>query len=506
MRYHVTMSYDREPSLISKARHFVLSRLNAVNAEHVRAIYDRAVKQDVRTRNPVVVVHGIMGGRLINKDTGQMLWGGRGKAGFADQHDPEQARAIAAPIAEGVRLDDMATPARPDGTIGRLRVSTFGLSMEIRAYENILQVLGAGGFDDAACRSEMFGPGVLATCFEFDFDWRLSNAVNAVRLGEFIEKVVRFARAEQGCVGDPKVDVVAHSMGGLILRYYLRYGKQPLPADGSPPKLTWDGAMHVEHALLIGTPNGGSQMALHRLIEGLPESPAMPEFAPAMVGSMPSLYQLLPRPRHELVIDEADSKPIEDLLDVNRWDRMKWGLASPAAEPAMRKLAPGATSPAARRRIALDHLDKCLTETRRFHEAIDRPVDAPRGVAMHLFAGDGAATPLVVSARDDGTVPRVVSYTAGDGTVTRRSALMDERTSASTYPRVITPIRWDGVTFVAADHMHLTRHPTFIDNALYMLLEKPRPSCDFRETWDDDLGEFDEAHGPGPEYFRDDAS
>ncbi len=43
-------------------------------------------------------------------------------------------------------------------------------------------------------------------------------------------------------------------MGGLVLRYYLRYGAQPLPEDGSIPRLTWAGAANVANAILVATP------------------------------------------------------------------------------------------------------------------------------------------------------------------------------------------------------------------------------------------------------------
>lgn len=35
-----------------------------------------------------------------------------------------------------------------------------------------------------------------------------------------------------------KFDLVAHSMGSLVVRYYLRYGAADLPADGSLPPET----------------------------------------------------------------------------------------------------------------------------------------------------------------------------------------------------------------------------------------------------------------------------
>jgi triacylglycerol esterase/lipase EstA (alpha/beta hydrolase family) len=51
---------------------------------------------------------------------------------------------------------------------------------------------------------------------------------------------------------DVKFDIVAHSMGGLVARYYLRYGTQDLPPDGSLPELTWAGAQYVDNLIMVG--------------------------------------------------------------------------------------------------------------------------------------------------------------------------------------------------------------------------------------------------------------
>lgn len=463
---------------------YLASVLNTVVTPDMRDLYGRSARQGSQTRNPVIVIPGILGSRLIDPATQRILWGGKTRAGFADQKDPHQARQIAHPMDLDQPLDELIDEIRPDGSVQSLRASRFGLSLQVKAYENIMRTLGVGGYLSPETRPAKnmldYGPDVLSKCFEFDYDWRRSLPENAILFGEMAEAVLRFSRRESGCPAGIKCDVVAHSMGGLLLRYYLRYGKTLLPPGGEERQPTWEGAQHIEHVMLVGTPNAGSLNAVDKLTTGLKANVVMPGYDPVILGTMPGVYQLLPRDRHKCITDAQSKEPIEDLLEPETWISYKWGLANPAADPMLEKLLPGAGSAAERRTVALDHLGKCLLEAKRFHRAIDKPADPPAGVILQLFAGDGMQTPRLAEVGPEGKSFTVRETDVGDGTVLRSSALMDERVGNPWYPRLLTPIKWDNVTFIATDHMALTRHPTFVNNALYLLLEKPRPTCDFR--------------------------
>lgn len=96
------------------------------------------------------------------------------------------------------------------------------------------------------------------------------------------------------------------------------------------------------------------------------------------------------------------------------------------------------------------------------------------GSNLKLIAGDAKPTASIVAAdRATGRI-RVREHAPGDGTVTRASALLDERVGGTWTPRLQTPIAWDGVYFLFTDHLGLTRDPAFVDNVLYILLEEPR--------------------------------
>jgi hypothetical protein len=448
------------------------------------AIYGHATDQDASTRNPVVVIPGILGSRLRQRPTGKVLWGGKNKADFADPTDPEQLRAISFPVdPAGSPLRERDNDVYPDGSLDRIHARVLGLPLELQAYGPILQMLGVGGFllgnQSSGKRIVLdYSHRSIANCFEFAYDWRRSIPDNAARLARFIDGVLEFATYDAGGKArqNLRVDIVAHSMAGLMLRYFLRYGGQPLPPDDACPVVTWAGVGKVEHAILVGTPNAGSLSALDKLINGLPESPATPFYDSAILSTMPGIYQLLPRPRHKPFIHAQTGQPIDDLLTFECWQRNRWGLADPQCEPILERLLPSLKDPADRRRAAHHHLELCLNEARRFFQAMDLPAIVPNSVGKHLFAGDGVLTPSLAKVGPGRGSYKVVERDFGDGTVLRSSALMDERRGHDTKaPRVITPIRWEAVTFVPADHMMLTRHPSFVNNALYILLEKTRP-------------------------------
>jgi pimeloyl-ACP methyl ester carboxylesterase len=183
---------------------------------------------------------------------------------------------------------------------------------------------------------------------------------------------MRFVQRERNVRQEIRFDIVAHSMGGLLLRYFLQFGDQLLPYDGSLPACNWRGAHYVDTAVTVGTPNGGSLMALEKLICGLKRNPVHPAYDPCVPGTMPALYQLLPRRRHRSVVSTRTGRPV-DVLNVDAWTAMGWGLANPAKSGLLAALIPDAHSNRERRDVALDHLDKCLRSAKAFQAAMDAP-------------------------------------------------------------------------------------------------------------------------------------
>lgn len=441
------------------------------------AIYDEAAQKIGSERNPVIVIPGILGSRLEEPGLKTPVWGAF-TYGAADPDYPAGARLVALPMGEGKPLSELRDSVVSTTVLDNVEIDLALVvrGLEIEAYDEIIKTLAAGSYLDEEIELAK-GPvdqDQHFTCFQYAYDWRRDISEQAVILHER----VRYAqqRAIEGFELDapPRVDIVAHSMGGLVLRYYLRYGTQPLPEDGSLPELNWSGADNIERAIIIGTPSAGSVLSLTQLVEGVNYvSLITPTYRPAVLGSMPSIYQLLPRVRHGRVIDEITGQPI-DFLDAKVWKQYGWGLTDPKDARTRKWLLPDVKDPAERDAIAYEHLEKCLARAKQTFAALDSPAkNKPEHLRMVLYAGDVEETPDVISVDPKGRLT-IKSTAPGDGTVTRASVLMDERVGGQYEPRVQSPIRWDSVQFIPADHIGLTSDPSFSNNVLYELLERPR--------------------------------
>jgi len=440
-------------------------------------LYDDSAKTSDLYRNPVIVIPGILGSKLVDGESGRIAWGAF-QDDYANPEKPDGARIIALPINEGVPLSELKDEVYSDGALDRVKVKVLGLPISLNAYMNILATLGVGGYRDQTLgiKNAIDYGDEHFTCYQYDYDWRRDNVESAKLLNDFILEKRAYIQEEfkkrYGVENHPvKFDIVAHSMGGLVTRYFLRYGGADLPEDGSLPDVTWEGATYVDKVIMVGPPNSGAVGAIHDLVDGKPIGPFLPTYPPAVIGTMPSLYQLMSRSRHGAIRDETGTKL--DIMDPELWIKMNWGLADSGQDSVLEHLLPDVSDPDERRRIALDHLKKSLARAEQFQQALDVPAEPPEGLKLYLIAGDAAPTGAVITV-DTGTGDiEVTQDLPGDGTVPRYSALMDERTGNEWKPRLVTPIKWSHVMFLFTDHLGLTKDPAFADNVLFLLLEQP---------------------------------
>ena len=440
-------------------------------------IYDDLAQLPDTERNPVIVIPGILGSRLVDNQTGEVVWGEMGPAGVSPLKT-HSLTELALPMQSGTPLHQLHDRVGQDGPLDQITFRVAGIPIKVNAYAQVLATLGVGGYRDqhfrgSSRRNEVNYGAEHFTCFQFAYDWRRDISESAAKLAQYIEEKDAYTRQqylERYGIENPniKFDIVAHSMGGMVARYYLRYGNQPLPDDGSLPVLTWEGAQRVGRVFIVGTPNRGSTQAIMEMKDGLRLAPPMPKFPPAVIGTMPAAYQLFPRSEDLPLVYKNGSGP--DILSPQTWQQLGWGLADNRQDRVLARLMPNC-SVEQRRQIALDHQAKCLTRARQLHQALDVPSPLPVGLEMHLYAGDAKKTlhQLQVNS-SNGRVTKKIK-TAGDGTVTRTSALAEKQFDNLQRPQRTIP--WTDETFLSTDHLGLTRDRTFVDNVLDQLLATP---------------------------------
>lgn len=443
------------------------------------AIYRRASLIDDRQRNPIIVIPGILGSKLVDQDGRRVVWGEFGGNGI-DPATAEGARLLALPLEHGRTLNDLEDEVQVEGPLDAVNVRVFGVPFQISAYRDILAALGYGGYrDSTASTGNQNKQNQFDNCFQFAYDWRRDNVETAALLHEFILEKKAYVEEERrrryGDDAEPvRFDIVAHSMGGVMARYYLQYGNAPLPDQPSPPPVTWAGAKHVERLVMVAPPNAGSLQAVEYLTQGVQFSRFFSKYEPAILGTMPSIYQLLPRTRHRPVV-AGTQKVAVDLYDPKTWVQSRWGFFNPSQAEILKQLIREEPDPQRRLRIAYDHLAKCLYRAELFHAAIDVKATPPEGTTIHLIASDAHPTMMQYAVDHRGTLTPT-SRAPGDGIVTRYSALMDERIAdrSLSSQRLRSPIKWESVNFLFTDHLGMTKDPAFTDNVLYLLLEAPR--------------------------------
>lgn len=173
-----------------------------------------------------------------------------------------------------------------------------------------------------------------------------------------------FATRLENWQKDFKLDVVAHSNGGLIARYFFYYGDKTLDNSDKPPEFDWGGTKEIQRLFLVGTPKLGAPKALKILPEGSDDIPTQ-YYNPDIVGSFPSVYQLLPKEAEARIND--GNKPIEvDLFDIKTWLKQNWGIAK------------------SDKKNAKAYLEACLNRAKKFHEALKA---SPKRLLYFFFLG-----------------------------------------------------------------------------------------------------------------------
>jgi pimeloyl-ACP methyl ester carboxylesterase len=176
-------------------------------------------------QSAVILVPGYYGTRLVRESDGKVVWISAAQAVAGNL-------PLTLPV-PGLGLDD-AIRLEPDGILEKVPV--IPLLYAVDGYGSMLEALQ----DYAKDR---------AIVVPFSYDWR-DDLMASVRKLDAVVQDLRHA-------GVTDIRIVAHSMGGLMTAYYLRYGTQ----DPEQAVETWAGAAQLTGVVLIGVQFKGTIIA-----------------------------------------------------------------------------------------------------------------------------------------------------------------------------------------------------------------------------------------------------
>ena len=446
-------------------------------APDLQRLYSMQSNPDIQP--PVVLIPGALGSRLAHGETGREVWPGPvWKIMFADyselalEIDPETLEP---------RPDELVVSGLTDKAAGR------------DFYSEILRVLERYGGYRRAHAGEPPARGEKHY-YVFTYDWRQDNVRTVRKLDAFLAQIRRDH-------GDPdmQVDVIAHSMGGLIARYYGRYATQDVLDDNEFP-VSNRGAQHMRRVVLLGTPNLGAVKAFRTLRDG--SRVGLNRIPQAVVATFPSTYQLLPHPLNTWLVT-ADGEPLErDVFSSEFWRRFGMSVYD---EEVREHICADIENPARaeeRLRVYEAYFEKRIERARRFVWSLTVPEPEPT-VRFITFGGDCTLTParILVEEWDGDSRLRLdpsevrdprpgIDYERlllepGDGVVTKPSLIarqaLDPTVSRHRY--IYFPL--DYSFFLCEDHDQLTGNIHFQDNLLHALLSADGARAALREKDDE---------------------
>jgi hypothetical protein len=408
---------------------------------------------------PVIVIPGAFGSRLRRKTDGEEIWP-RSNASLLFSSYPDIRLDIdestLQPITEDVEAPDIFREGLGQDFYGKV----------IDTLQNIggYQRLYPGQRPDPTLRS----------FYVFPYDWRLDNVAVVKELDRFIEQI---AADHQ----DPSIrfDFLAHSNGGMLVRYYARYGTDDL-LDPSAQPSGRHGSHRVRRLVLVGTPNLGTMQPVLSHVRG--EEVGLRKIPAEVVATCSGAPQLMPHPDIPWLYDINGRRMDLDVFDMATWRELNWSIFRTRTR--LRTIRRHGGGNAGRRYLGVleDYMAHHMARGRRFHELMGEPARDYEPLP-YVFGADCTPTvaALVVEKQDSyyqghespETIRRPiqgVDYSSilrepGDGVVTRAS-LMGRRHSGNASPR----LQIAHSVFLCEAHQQLTGNPSFQDNLLYTLL------------------------------------
>lgn len=420
--------------------------------------------QSIEESTPLILIHGILGSKIKSISANKEVW-------------PDNIRKLVFSRYRNLAYDidhNTLEPLQNDYEAFSIMDSVTGFNI----YQEIIDTLTNYGNYRLTQLDEPYLPG--RKLYIFNYDWRQDNVYSAQQLDKFIKSIQnKHPKKHQ-----QKVDIVAHSMGGLITRYYMRYGTDDV-LNSDVFESNVHGANNVRHAIFLGTPNLGLVLSVNRFVNGYRFG--LRTIPIEVMITMPSIYQLLPHSISNWIVDLNGNKIHMDIFDPKTWQKYQWAIYDPLVQKRIIEASPSAQLGSKKVAILKKFFNKNLQRARRFLWSLTvQPDNDPHPFIM--MGGDCQKTPArlvmekvndkylihtkpgqVIQKLDDIDYGKLM-LEPGDGHVTKPSLLarVELDPSQPRHEQSFVPIKY--TILLCEDHISLTSNVTFQDNLLNILL------------------------------------
>ncbi len=245
---------------------------------------------DRNVESAVIVIPGYYGTRLTNETKGDLIFISLRQVLLGSQ-------PLTLPI-PGLKLEGALNLA-PSSILDE--VTVIPLLYSINVYRSLLDQLHP--FNN---KSRQVIP--------FAYDWR-KDLMEAVR---DLDTLIHRLKDE----GKTDISIVAHSMGGLIASYYLRYGTQTIDTASE----SWEGAESLKRVVLAGVPFLGVMRSLRNMNFGVTVGLNSSLLSAEAYSSFPSSYYTLPIFESDELLT-LEGAPLRGMIrNAAQWRQAEWGL------------------------------------------------------------------------------------------------------------------------------------------------------------------------------------
>ena len=309
----------------------------------------------------LIFLPGFYGTRLVRKANGRLVWISARQAVFGSQ--------TAARTGFGVRG---AQELVPETVLDRVPVIPGVYALDV--YRDFLDEL----------RTAVRTPVHL-----LGYDWR----------EDYFEAVKKLA----GLVHDLKaggassIILIAHSLGGVVASYYLRYGDQ----EPEAARETWQGVQSLDAVVMATAPFQGSMTAFRNMKHGAKFGLNTSLISPHAFSTFTTGYTMLPTYRPVLLDHRLRPLP-HTFFEPALWQRYAWGLLSMAGTVS------ADVSSSKRLAFVSRSLRRGKLLYERLHQPLSRPPERPVRMLYAFARSHATLSRAVLLERDAHSPARVI--------------------------------------------------------------------------------------------------